>query len=568
MARKEIIPVEVQVNTSDANKNLNKTQDAIEGVNKSGNKIKSLASGFGNLAKTIGGNVVKAFTSLKLAAAAVNFGAIIELVKKLYENWESIQKVITNFIPGFGKFVNLVKGLLQNFTDFIGLTSQAERNAEALVKQTERQNEALDDQIRVLQAVGGQEAAIYKIQKEKNENELNSLRERLRLLGKLTEEEQKRFRELKVDQKVLEESEKKRIADAEIQSQNKAKADAKTRSDNAKAIRDAENQRITDQANRESEGQKILIDIYRASLSERERAILEAEDKAEQQRVALIKAGIYNFEAVEEEKRRAIAKVNEDFDKKEEKEKAEQLKEEQDKLKEFFEFLKEARDADQQNAFQIRLNAAETDEQIRLLEIERIENDYAKKIELAKQNKQDIVLLETLKNQEIDKVNKVAQKNQKDRRRQSFDSEVQMAAQALSIIGGLVDQNSAAGKGIAVAQAIINTYQGASKAIAQGGIFGPVAAAATIAAGLIQVKKIVSTKIPSATGGNVADKGISIGGPAPIAPTPSIQATLTQLDQSTVNRLGSASAKAYVVESDITSSQEKISRINRAARLS
>ena len=64
---------------------------------------------------------------------------------------------------------------------------------------------------------------------------------------------------------------------------------------------------------------------------------------------------------------------------------------------------------------------------------------------------------------------------------------------ALNVVGGLVDQNSVAGKAIAVVQAIINTYQGASKAIAQGGIFGPVAAAATIAAGLVQVRKIVST---------------------------------------------------------------------------
>jgi hypothetical protein len=151
-----------------------------------------------------------------------------------------------------------------------------------------------------------------------------------------------------------------------------------------------------------------------------------------------------------------------------------------------------------------------------------------------------------------------------------MESELAMAQNTLSIIGGLVDQNSAAGKAIAVTQAIINTYQGASKAIAQGGIFGPVAAAATIAAGLINVKKIISTKIPSAKGtGSVADSGggtMSMSA-APISPSAPIQNTVTSLSQQSINQMGSAAGRAYVVESDITNQQEKIIRINRAARL-
>ena len=151
-----------------------------------------------------------------------------------------------------------------------------------------------------------------------------------------------------------------------------------------------------------------------------------------------------------------------------------------------------------------------------------------------------------------------------------FDAQLGLASQSLSIIGGLVDQNSAAGKAIAVTQAIINTYQGASKALAQGGIFGPVAAAATIAAGLINVKKIISTKVPSAKGtGSVADSGspsMSMAS-APIAPSAPIQNTVTSLSQASINQMGSAAGRAYVVESDITNKQEKIIRINRAARL-
>ena len=104
--------------------------------------------------------------------------------------------------------------------------------------------------------------------------------------------------------------------------------------------------------------------------------------------------------------------------------------------------------------------------------------------------------------------------------------------------------------------------------MAQGGIFGPVAAAATIATGLINVKKIISTKVPSAKGtGSVADSGSQSMSMASAPIAPSSQAQLTQLDQGTINRMGSAAGRAYVVESDITNQQEKIVRINRAARL-
>jgi hypothetical protein len=152
---------------------------------------------------------------------------------------------------------------------------------------------------------------------------------------------------------------------------------------------------------------------------------------------------------------------------------------------------------------------------------------------------------------------------------QKFDAQVGLAQQSLSIIGGLVDQNSAAGKAIAVTQAIINTYQGASKAIAQGGIFGPVAAAATIAAGLINVRKIISTKVPSATGsGNVGGGSTpAIDTAAPVSAQIPTLNTVTQLNQQSINQMGSATGRAYVVESDITNQQEKIIRINRAARL-
>ena len=63
----------------------------------------------------------------------------------------------------------------------------------------------------------------------------------------------------------------------------------------------------------------------------------------------------------------------------------------------------------------------------------------------------------------------------------------------------LAKQNKAAfqaAKALAIAQAVINTAQGATKALAQGGIAGPVAAAGVIATGLATVRSIYATEVP------------------------------------------------------------------------
>ncbi|TWR26904.1 hypothetical protein FPZ42_07670 [Mucilaginibacter achroorhodeus] len=70
----------------------------------------------------------------------------------------------------------------------------------------------------------------------------------------------------------------------------------------------------------------------------------------------------------------------------------------------------------------------------------------------------------------------------------------------LASLSGLVGDQTVAGKAMAVAAATIDTYVGANKAFAQGGVLGFATAASVIAAGLLNVKKIVSTKIPTTKG--------------------------------------------------------------------
>jgi len=149
-----------------------------------------------------------------------------------------------------------------------------------------------------------------------------------------------------------------------------------------------------------------------------------------------------------------------------------------------------------------------------------------------------------------------------------LDEKVADTQMALDALSAIVDQNSVAGKAIAVAQAIINTYQGATRALGQGGALGFVTAGAVIAAGIMNVKKIVSTKIPSAKGTGSVEGGAaapSISASAPIAP-PQPQAQTTTLDSQSINAIGSQTTRAYVIESDVTSSQQRIAAIQQRAR--
>lgn len=84
----------------------------------------------------------------------------------------------------------------------------------------------------------------------------------------------------------------------------------------------------------------------------------------------------------------------------------------------------------------------------------------------------------------------------KERKREYYNAVLAMAAGTAGQLSSLLGEESAAGKAFATAQALINTYLGASKALAQGGIWGVAQAAIVVAAGMKQVMSINKTKEP------------------------------------------------------------------------
>jgi len=147
----------------------------------------------------------------------------------------------------------------------------------------------------------------------------------------------------------------------------------------------------------------------------------------------------------------------------------------------------------------------------------------------------------------------------------------------LSGISELVGKQTAAGKVAAIAAATIDTFLAAQKAFRNAqenpiSIIGPaypfIQAALAVAVGLKNVKAIISTPVPGGGGGggSIPSSTISgLEGAAPLSP----QASVTALPQDQINQLSTANAavRNYVLETDVTSNQERITRINRAARI-
>ena len=148
-------------------------------------------------------------------------------------------------------------------------------------------------------------------------------------------------------------------------------------------------------------------------------------------------------------------------------------------------------------------------------------------------------------------------------------AQMKQIGDTMSALTDVVGKETAVGKALAIAQATINTYLGASEVIKARNILPEPAGtivklanvAAIIASGIKSVKAIASTKVPGVGGGGGSIP--SMPSSAPIAP----QMSQTALNQQMINQVGNAATRAFVLESDVSGNQERIRRLNRAARI-
>lgn len=204
--------------------------------------------------------------------------------------------------------------------------------------------------------------------------------------------------------------------------------------------------------------------------------------------------------------------------------------------------------------------------------IESIQIDAIDRLGLA-YKKLDVIRTESaLKNQETTNMAIELARKEAQARKQAY-SEI---ADALGILASAADQGSDLQKGLALAQIAIDTGLAISNLtatssaptpdnLATGGISGFAKYAVGIAkilSNLAAARNIIKSANANSGGGSPTQGGMS----APVAPASQIQQTITSLNQGTINALGNQAIKAYVLESDVTNSQGRVTRILNSSR--
>ena len=178
----------------------------------------------------------------------------------------------------------------------------------------------------------------------------------------------------------------------------------------------------------------------------------------------------------------------------------------------------------------------------------------------------------TLKNQDTTFMNIELAQKEAQARKQAY-AEI---GDALGILANAAEQGSDLQKGLALAQIAIDTGLAISNLtatssaptpdnLATGGISGFAKYAVGIAkiiSNLAAARNIIKGANANSGGGSPTQSGMS----APVAPTSQIQQTITSLNQGTINALGNQAIKAYVLESDVTNSQGRVTRILNSSR--
>jgi hypothetical protein len=526
---------------------------------------------------------------LRGAILATGIGALVIGLIAVVQNFGKIKTAILNAVPSLGKFASTVGNVINAFTDLIGVTnaaSRAEQQRQAIFTKaaagTKIINEGIDRQIKLLQAQGAEQGKLDALRKQQINNELNDLKKLADQKGILRGEDAKKYKDLQNDLQVIDATAQKTREDAAKQAAQRGTA-------NANKYGESQKKQDEQLAKERLEAQKEAL----LKLSELNNEIFLStfKDENEKKRVELNLAFnkekdeiLANTKITEETKNQLIValrtKLNNDLDainqaQKEKKaaddakmleEAATQMQKEDDL--EFANLQKKFSKTQEDEKKQAAKDLADLDKKIAKNETElELEKDLL--------DQRDALLEEQFANSLIseDQYTASVEANAKARvdiAKKEADQKIALAQQsaaALTALSDIVGKETAAGKALAISSALINTYLGITQALK---LPFPASIPATVIAattGFSAVKNIIATKVPggssSGGAGNMSTPNVSAA--APIAPAQP-QAQTTSLNTETINALGNQAIRSYVIESDVTSSQQRIAAIQQRAR--
>ena len=526
-------------------------------------KAQAAATNSSTVATTASSVALKVFRG---ALLATGIGAIIIALGLLIANFGKIKAAILNAIPGLGKFASTVGNVINSFTDLIGVTnaaSRAEQQRQAIFAKssanTKVVNEGIERQIKLIQAQGAEAGKVDALRKQQINNELNDLRKAVDGKGLLYGEQSKRYKDLQNDLQVIDataETARRVAAEAAAKKStsagNKYAASAKKSAQEiAKEKADAEKERADAELAALEKLADLRNQLFLSTIKD------ENEKKAAELNLAFIKekdAILANTLITEATRNELIVaarlKLNADLDaiKATEKEK------------------KDAADAKLLEDAAIQLGKDNEDE-------------YAAVQKQIAKNKEN--------NEKIKADNEAFRKAELQADISLQNAKFDAASAGLNLLSSLAGQNEKIAnaifvidKALAIAKIVVDTQREIAGYYAANAAFGLAGVAiatkqslvAKIRAG-IGIASIAGTTISkfkgggsaSGAGGGAAGSAPSVSAQAPIAP-PQPQAQTTTLDNRSINAIGNQTTRAYVVESDVTGSQQRMAAIQQRAR--
>jgi hypothetical protein len=508
----------------------------------------------GAVATEVGTKATKGFSK---ALASTGIGLLVVGLGLLIANFDDVKKVVMNLLKPFDGIIAKVRDFLSVIS--FGLiddsaTAKTKDNAEKVVdafnktKDAMKENEkAIERQIELAKAQGKSTKEIYNLEKQLADLRVKNLQAEQTALktkekaGNITEDEKKRLKELVGEiadannkRLILDANYQKSVADANKKAKEKAEADEK-KAREEKAKKDAEIKKQQEQnakdfqerTNKEFEDSKKSSDDYYDHL------------------INVAKVNGQSTEELELQKLENLLQIQKDY--------GQSTIALEDQIA-----LKKKEISDKQ-----------LEQQRAQLEIQR--QDYSQSYDQIK------TILDNAY-----KTGLITQKQYNEATQQLDSAQLQgkmaLTKAVADLFGSLSDalgKETKAGKALATAQALINTYLGISEVLRAKnpypepfGTAVKIASAATIGInGFNTVRSINKVQVPGGGGGGAVGSmpNLSTAPSAMATTTPTIGSTQLQLDAQ--GNLQQQSVRTYVLETDISDKQKRSQRLQRTATL-
>ena len=533
--------IEINVNTSKAEKNVDNLEGGLSGLSAQADKLTGgLVSGF---KKGVAGikQGITAMKSLKVAVAATGIGLLLIAITALTSYFTKTQRgadKLSQALKGIGAVVDVLVDRISTFGeglfkilsgDFSEGVDILKGTLSGLGEEIRNEAKAAIDLEKAQQALEDRQISLIKVNAERRASI-----EALRLAAEDTTKTDKERADALREAARLQNA----IADDEI-------SIAKER---ARIVRErvALGESTRDDIQEQAEAEARVIELE----AERDRRL-----KSLQTRLNAFTKGTEENTDATDANADAQKKLNDEIAKRDER-LAQESAQLQEKLATEYDAILQAQ------------NDAKTNE------LNAVEDKYNRLLENAEQFGFDEVELARIKNEEINAINKKYEDEDSARKKKKAadDKAVQEAtlgaiAGTLGSLSQLAGKEAASGKALSAAQAVINTYLGATKALGQGGIAGPIAAAGVIASGIASVRQIYATQLPAtAGGGGGSTPRPQISAPA-ITPRLSLNTQVSDLGNQITESLSKTPVRAYVVNQDVQTAAKMDRKIRETATI-